>query len=161
MSTFASKRASCTHTISLKAEPGLVFPLFTPAEEKKWAVGWDYELVYPPDGNLEVDFVFKTSTHDHHHKNAIWLISKYEPSRLQIEYIRFEPGVKVGKIQISCRMGGPQETLATISYTYTGLSETGNKFVEAFTQEHYHEFISTWEQAINYYLETGQTLPAH
>jgi hypothetical protein len=161
MSVFAGKRVSHSHTIRLNDEPGIVFPLFTPEEEKKWAAGWDYELVYPPDAKPVEDMVFKTSTHDHNHQNnAIWIINKYEPGNFQIEYLRIEPGIKVGKIQIECGTGRGQETLATITYTYIGLSDLGNKFIEAFTTEHYHDFISAWERAINYYLETGQTLPA-
>jgi hypothetical protein len=104
--------------------------------------------------------VFKTATHDHHHNDAIWLMSNYDPGRFQIEYIRLEPDVKVGKIQVECSMSTQQGTVATITYTYTALSETGNEFIETFTEEHYRDFISTWEKAINHYLETGQTLSA-
>jgi hypothetical protein len=148
-------------TIRLNEAPETVFPLFTPEEEKKWAAGWDFEWVYPPDpdGDVEENFIFKTSAHDHHHGEAIWIIGHYDPDAYQIVYYRLEPGVKIGHIRIECQATEAGQTLATITYTYTGLSKAGHRFIEKFTAAHYQQFIESWERAINHFLETGEALP--
>jgi hypothetical protein len=46
MTSFTAKRASHAHTIRLNAIPERVFPLFTPEGEKRWALDWDFELIY-------------------------------------------------------------------------------------------------------------------
>jgi len=160
MTSFTAKRISRTGTIRLYAPPETIFPLFTPEEEKKWAAGWEFAPVYPGDGQVEENFIFTTRTHDHHHQGqAIWIVSHYDPAACRIAYYRIEPGDKVGHIQIDCRAGDGGQTLATVTYIYTGLAQAGNRFIEGFTAAHYQEFIGFWEQAINHYLETGKTLP--
>jgi len=157
MTSFTANRVTRSHTIELNDVPESVFPLFTPEEEKKWAVGWDFELVYPPDGKIEENLIFTTVAHEHKQVEAIWIISQYEPSNYFIEYQRVEPSVKVGRIRIECKEENGR-TLATIEYSYTALSEAGNEFVDHFSGEHYLQFIGHWEKAITHYLATGETL---
>jgi hypothetical protein len=145
----------------LDAPPDIVFPFLTPEGEKKWAAGWDFDWIYPPDRSIEEDAVFTTSAHDHHQVEAIWIVNKYDPGHYQIEYYRVEPGVKVGHIQLRCEEHEPSTTLASITYTYTGLNDQGKRFVKRLTEDHYREFITSWEQAINHYLATGQMLLRH
>jgi hypothetical protein len=115
----------------LNDEPGKVFSLFTPEEEKKWAPGWEYTLLYPQNGILEKNFMFLTTVHDH----------------------ADEP-----KIEIVCNDAGKGKTFAHVTYTYTSLSEEGNIFLESFTEKYYTQYISQWEKAINYYLRTGKVI---
>jgi hypothetical protein len=142
----------------LNDEPGKVFSLFTPEEEKKWAPGWEYTLLYPQNGILEKNFMFLTTVHDHADEPAIWIICNYEPLSHCIDYLRIEPGKKVGKIEIVCNDAGKGKTFAHVTYTYTSLSEEGNIFLESFTEKYYTQYISQWEKAINYYLRTGKVI---
>lgn len=135
-----------------------VFPLFTPEGEKKWAPGWDYTSIFPMDGTLEENMLFTTASQDHKQTDAIGMVIKYDPDQFQVTYLRVEPDVKVGIIEVVCRSLGEKKTAATITYTYTALSETGNEFIAAFTEDHYRLFISDWQTALNHYLKTGRML---
>lgn len=161
MTAFTAKRVGHAHTIKLNDMPERIFPLFTPEEEKKWAAGWDFELIYSSSDEVEENLIFTTAAHDHGQSGAIWIISRYEPTDYFIEYQRIEPGVKIGRIRIKCQAGDQEETLVAIEYVYTALSEPGNEFIDRFTANEYITFIGHWEKAINYYLATGKTLSHH
>ena len=158
MTSFQSRRVSRSHSITINDVPARVFLLFTPEEEKKWDPGWDYTLLFPHDGNIEENVMFLTTGHDHADEQAIWIISNYKPSSYCIDYLRIEPGEKIGKIEIVCENAGDGKSFAQITYTYTSLSDDGNKFLESFTEEFYVDYISRWENAINYYLKTGKMI---
>lgn len=158
MTSFTAKRVGHSQTIKLNDIPERIFPLFTPEEEKKWAAGWDFELVYASGSEVEENLIFTTAAHDHGQSKAIWIISRYEPADYFIEYQRLEPELKAGRIRIKCQAAEPGKTLATIEYVYTALNDQGNAFIDHFSAHEYHIFIGHWETAINYYLETGQTL---
>lgn len=161
MTSFTAKRVGHAHTIQLDDIPARIFPLFTPEQEKKWAPGWDFEWVYTSGNEVEENLIFTTAAHDHGQSESIWIISRYEPTDYFIEYQRIEPGLKVGRIRIKCQAGDQKQTLATIEYIYTALSERGNEFIDSFTANEYITFIGHWEKAINYYLKTGKTLSHH
>ncbi|HMQ53097.1 MAG TPA: hypothetical protein PKE64_27205 [Anaerolineae bacterium] len=158
MAAFTAKRAGYLQTIILDDVPERIFPLFTPEEEKKWAAGWDFELIYGSSDQVEENLIFTTAAHDHGQSGALWIISRYEPPTYFIEYQRLEPGLKAGRIRIKCQAGEGGKTLATIEYVYTALSEKGNEFIEHFSADEYVSFIGHWEEAINYYLKTGRVL---
>lgn len=158
MTTFRAKRVGYSHTIQLNETPDNVFPLFTPEGEKSWAAGWDFMPVFP-DRETEENMIFTTTAQDHGQVDAIWIMARYKPAAYMIEYQRIEPGIKIGRIRIHCEADEQTaKTLATIEYVYTALSETGNTFVEGFTEHGYRQFIHTWSEAINFYLHTGKTL---
>lgn len=161
MTSFTAKRVGHSHTIQVNDIPDRIFPLFTPEEEKKWAAGWDFDLIYASGNTPEENLIFTTEAHDHGQSGAIWIISRYDPTGYFIEYQRIEPGVKIGRIRIKCQAAEPEKTLATIEYVYTALTEKGNEFIDGFTADEYLTFIGQWEQAINYYLKTGKTLSHH
>jgi len=52
-------------------------------------------------------------------------------------------------------------TAAHITYTYTSLSDKGNAFIARITEDHFKHEMIAWEEAMNYYLETGTTLKTH
>jgi hypothetical protein len=158
MNQFSAQRITRTHTITLNEEPGIVFSLFTPEEEKKWAPGWDFTLLYPQSGNIEKNFMFLTREHDHAERQALWIICNYKPLSYCIDFLRIEQGKKVGKIEIVCDDAGEGKTFAHVSYSYTSLSEEGNVFLESFTEDFYVDYISQWENAINYYLKNGKMI---
>ena len=158
MKAFQAQRVSRSHTITLNDEPGKVFSLFTPEEEKNWAPGWDYIPLFPPDGKIEKDLMFLTTSHDHANVQAIWIVCNYKPLNYSIEYLRIEPENKIGKIEIICDDTGDGQTSATVTYTYTSLSIEGNLFIESFTEEYFSQYVTYWEEAITHYLKTGEMI---
>jgi len=158
MEPFKAQRVSRSHTITVDNEPGKVFSMFTPEEEKKWAPGWDYTPVYPQDGNIEKNLMFLTTAHDHANIPAIWIVCNYKPLSYCIDYLRIEPDIKIGKIEIVCDDAGDGKTSASVTYTYTSLSQEGNLFLESFTDDYFIQYLSFWEKAINHFLKTGEMI---
>ena len=124
-----------------------VFPLFSPEGEKNWVPGWSYENVMGTT-ELSEDYVFLTTSHDHGHRDAIWLVKRYDPDAHMVEFYRVEPGDKVGVVKVTCSETGTDRTEVEVSYKYVALSESGEAFISQFTQSDYDEFIGEWEELI-------------
>jgi hypothetical protein len=150
--TFKSERISRTGVITLNAPLGKVFPLFGALREKEWAPDWQPEVIYATDGSIEERMVFKTQSHHEQEPDSTWIVAQYRPEQSFIEYIVFAPE-RVWWITIQCHEGVVGETTeATITYTYTGLSEDGNaKNAQALEMMFRHD-LKDWEDQINQYL---------
>jgi hypothetical protein len=158
MKPFKAQRVSRIHTITVDDEPTVVFSMFTPEEEKKWTPGWDYTPIFPQDGTIEKNLMFLTSAHDHAKQPALWIVCNYKPLSYCIEYLKIEPDIKIGKIEIICDNSGSNRTIVSVTYTYTSLGEEGNLFLESFTEDFFIQYLSQWEKAINHYLKTGEMI---
>lgn len=155
---FESKRISKTSVITLNAPLEQVFPLFGPIKEKEWADGWSPEIVYSNTNLLEEHMVFRTQSHGHGETNYTWIVTKYTPEQSLIEYTVFTME-RLWCITIKCSENTINQTTdAEITYTYTGLTEKGNEINEKALQLMYSKDLKDWEEAINYYLETGKKL---
>ena len=114
--------------------------------------GWDYENVMG-DTTLREDYVFVTKTHDHAAADAVWLVKRYEPEHYLVQYYKIEPGQKVGIIEVHCFELGKSLTRVEVTYEYIGMSDSGNAFVESFSQEVYEAFIGEWKILIEEHFE--------
>ena len=148
-------RVTRTYTQQLVAEPSRVFPLLCPVREADWIDGWDPLVVFSQSGVAEPDCVFLTEASP---SNAIWYITRYEPSNGFVEMIKITPTVTACKLSIQLRpvQSGSE---ATITYTHTSLGPEGDTFVASFSEEHYRQFMRDWEARINHYLSTVRLLP--
>lgn len=151
---FHAARAVRTATIRLNAAPERVFPLFTPEGERHWAEGWNPVYRYPASGVVEPHAVFVTSRNG---RETIWTVLHYDPAAMRVAYDRVTPGMHAAIVEVGCEPGPAGTTLAHVTYTFTGLSDEGNQFVQSHTEEAYRAMIAEWETAINQYLATGQT----
>ena len=156
---FVAQHFTRTRDIRLAAPAEHVFPLFDPVGEKRWADGWEPEMIYPVSGEVEEGMVFITGSHGE--ARVIWTILAFNAERRRITYLRVTPGSHVARIDIHCEDSLDETTRASISYTFTALTEQGNDYVVRFTEEHYQEWMSSWETAINYYLRHGRPLQHH
>ena len=159
--TFTASHISRSHAILLDAPPDQVFPLFEPVGEQSWATDWKPAFLFPPSGAAQVGAVFTTQVHEDDGQDTIWVMSAYEPANFRLAYLRVTPGSRVGIIDISCREMPVDATEATVTYTFTGLSDEGNEFIARLTPVHYQEYIASWETAINQYMRSGQSLAHH
>ncbi len=147
-------RVTRTYTQQLVAKPSKVLPLLCPVREADWIEGWDPIVVFSQSGVAEPDCVFVTEASP---TDAIWYITRHEPSRGFVEMIKITPTVTACRlsIQLSAVEGGSE---ATISYSHTSLGPQGDTVVASFTEEHYRQFMRDWEARINHYLSTGLRL---
>ncbi len=154
---FEAKRVSKTRDIVLNGRIEDVYPLFGAIEEKKWARGWDLELIYSETKLIEKNMIFTTKGKDEGENEYLWNVTQYKPEEYIIEYT-VSTGNRVWSILVICSEIDENNTKATISYTYTGLNSKGNELNESHIKRMYAEDLKDWERAINYYLETGGIL---
>lgn len=159
-STFRGERAVKSYKQTINASPNTVFPLLCPIRQAEWADGWIGKVIYAASGYAEKDGVYAT---EHGEKDdTIWVITKRDASAHEVEFVYFVPGNRVVRLTISVKSIGRDKSNVYITYVNTGLSEEGNKEIaQRFTDASFNQRMAEWEQAMNYFLETGKVLKAH
>jgi hypothetical protein len=155
---FHSKRVTHEYTQSNCAPRENVFPLLCPVRESEWVPEWQYRLIYSQSGFAEPGCVFTTPNEDG--SQTTWLVTEYDPAAYTIAFAWVNPGCVAAQIGIRLESKSPQETTARICYTYTALSEQGNKEVERYDHAWFLHKMQSWETAINHYLRTGNKIDA-
>ena len=153
---FSAKRVTRSYRQTIFVIPEKVFPLLCPAREADWLDGWQYNMIYSTSGLVEKGAVFSTPHHDK--KETVWMVTNYDTKNLKVDFCRFTPDSRTCFLQISVSAKGNDESFVDISYTYTAISEQGNNFIDSFTEETFLESVKFWEDAMNYYLKTGNKL---
>jgi hypothetical protein len=153
MPEFIAKRVFQQTSIHLMADPKNVFPLFSAVGEREWVEGWNPELIYPQSGEVEIDAIFLTQHETE--KPVVWVTVDYKPEEFEVRYLRVLVNDHVADIRIQCTKTEYQTTLASISYTFTGLSTSGNDSISIFTEEYFQQWIGQWETNLNNYLCLG------
>ena len=154
MNVVKPHRVTRSYTQSLIARPDQVFPLLCPVRESEWVNGWRPRLVVTQSGLAELDCVFVTAAGP---QEAIWMITQHDPVAHHLEIIKLIPGIVVGKIVIQLTTS-PKGSTAEISYSFTALGPDGDRVVNEFTQNHFDEFMLTWETELNHFIATGERL---
>jgi hypothetical protein len=134
-----------------------VFPLFGFWEEKKWAYGWNPNLVFPEVPIMQKGTVFTTESAFNNEPYYCWIVSKFEPKNYIAEYTNSTQS-RIWVIKVQCINEKKNRTKAIVSYTYTALNEKGKKYNQIALAEIFKVNLKDWEEAINYYLETGKIL---
>jgi hypothetical protein len=147
-------RVTRRYTQNLNAPPDQVFPLLCPVREAEWVNGWHPRLVISHSGIAETDCVFITAAGP---QEAIWMVTVHDPENHHLEIIKVIPGIVVGRIEIRLATA-PGGATAEISYSFTSLGLDGDRVVSEFTQEHFDEFMLTWETELNHFMATGDRL---
>ena len=147
-------RAVRSYTQRLHGAPEEVFPLLCPVREADWIQGWDPILVVSRTGVAESDCVFTTMASP---ADAIWYVTRHEPSNGFVEMLKITPFVTACRltIQVSGVAGGCE---AVVTYSHTSLGPEGDKLVASFTDEYYQGFMQDWEARLNHFLKHGSAL---
>jgi hypothetical protein len=154
---FKAERLSRTATIVLHGAVDKVFPLFGAIEERKWANGWNPAILFPKSEQIEEGMVFTTQAHGHGEDKYAWIVSRYQVENHVVEYI-VSTANRYWVITIQCVASSKDHTKATISYTYTGLTDLGNEINRHAIEKMFERDLEDWEEAINHYLATGEVL---
>lgn len=153
---FVAKSVTHSGQFKMNAPVDRVFPFFTPAGERDWAEGWDPEFLVPANGTTGEGMVFQTPGTPPMH----WVTTHYDPGKHEISYVTFTNESLIRQLSISCRTEDPV-TVATVTYTLTGLSDDGNRQVEEYTAQAHEHRLHEWDTAIDHLLRTGKRLPHH
>jgi hypothetical protein len=147
------QRVSRSATIQVNASLATTFPLFGPVLEKLWAWGWNPHVIYSSVPLIEEKMIFRTRGDE---GDYTWAVARYEPEQHLVEYI-VHAETRVWFITVSCREA-EKGTSATVTYTYTGLTKEGSARNQEAIDEMFRHDLKDWEEAISYYLSTGEVL---
>jgi hypothetical protein len=153
---FKAKRVTRTYCQTIHADPAKVYALICPVKEAEWLDGWQYEMIYSQTGLAEEGCVFKSQNEGE--ADTIWLITKRDDERLETELARLTPDSRIAKLTIRVQAAGNGQSRVDIQYVFTALNETGNQFIDSFSEENFIKDMQFWEASMNHYLETGQKL---
>jgi hypothetical protein len=134
------------HTITLSGSIERVFPLFTPTGEKLWVEGWDPEFLHPASGQTCEGMVFRTR---HGHEETLWACVDWEPSCHRVRYVRVTPGSRFGFVEVVCREASGRTTEASITYTFTALSNEGRSYLASVSEPAFVGMIEEWRERID------------
>ena len=155
---FQAKRVSRSYRQTINATPDQVFPLICPVREAEWADDWDYKMIYSKTGLAEEGAVFSTPYEGE--QDTIWIITKHDPIKRQVEFVRVTPVSRASILTVDISEKDERTSYVDITYTYTAITEEGNQFIDNYTEEFFQTNLKHWEESMNYFVETGKMLIA-
>lgn len=155
-----SKSISYTADFTMNQPADILFALFSPEGERMWVPGWEYENLMGTT-QLHEDDVFLTKSHDHAAAEAIWIVKTYDREACRVSFYKVEPEEKVGVIDVRCDPLDHRATRVEVTYTYRGLSDSGNRFIEGFTAAAYEAFIEDWKSLLEAYFRKTKRHEEH
>lgn len=148
------QRISRTAEIVVDALVQVAFPLFDPVNEMNWVRGWTPRFIYPTDFVTQEQAIFITPCRFDNEEDYHWVITKFIPDQYHVEYM-VSTRERIWWIEVKCISLESNQTKASITYQFTGLTENGNNLNRiALAKMYQHELID-WQEAINHYLLTG------
>ena len=164
---FVGYRARNTGSFHVDSPVETVFPLFGPAEEARWAPGWQPHWLFPERSIAESHtpergWVFKTSRRSP--EERVWFVEKFDPVGHQAVYRVHWPGHMIYRIEVtSVPSENPKSrksgTLTTVAYDFIGVSEGGNREVRKKTAhpKEYAREMKRWARFITHCLQRAKT----
>jgi hypothetical protein len=131
---------------AIPAPPDIAFEFFSPLGEKAWVPGWDPELLHPPGVSWASGLIFRTQEE---RGEAVWVVTKLDRERHDVEYVRVEAGRYVAQVRVRCRAQDAAHTEVSVTYTFVGLSDIGNRDIAAMSQAAYDEKMARWQKWIS------------
>jgi hypothetical protein len=155
-SGFTARRITRTYRQTINATPERVFPLLCPVREAEWLDGWQYAMIYSASGLVEEGAVF--STPHAGEGDTVWIVTKYNPGKREIEFARFTPDSRTCVLRIAVSANADHGSFVDIAYTYTATTPAGNDFIARLTEETFLAAVVFWEKSMNHFLKTGEKL---
>lgn len=146
---FASRSRKLAGTIQVDGPVARVFPLFSPLGERHWVPDWNPELLHPKGVEWAEGLIFRTRDEN---GEAIWVVTRLDPSAHEVEYHRVEPDRYVARVAVHCRPLAADVTEVSTAYEFVGLSEHGNAEIAHMNDQDYAEKMARWSRWINEYL---------
>ncbi len=122
-------------------------PFFTPEGERAWAEGWDPQPVYPAQKEVafETNAVFRLGHGEH---ESIWTILKASPEEHVAEYVYVVLGERVSRVRVEIEPLAGSRCRVRVRYVHTALSEKGQHFIAAVTEEAYAQKMLDWQRMV-------------
>jgi len=156
-----SGRIVRSYTQRIQAPPESVFPLLCPVREAEWLAGWSdgLEMVHSDSGLAEEGCVFRTRMAGR--PETIWMITRHDPASRVVEFFRVTTTLVAARLRIGVDAEGEGASSVHITYAFTPLSPRGRAFLqENHSEEAFRRDMAWWEDSMNHWLRSGETLPA-
>ncbi len=161
MTDFIPLRVVEKHSHGVSAVPEEFIELLCPVRERDWLEPWDCVLLHSRSGRIENNCVFRTSLPGD--VKMTWMVTRYEPAAGIIEFAKMNPSIRAEKLDIRVEQTGDHSSVVNWIYTFTGLSEEGNRLIEAHTGDAFQQKMLLVEASLCHYIDTGEMLrwPVH
>jgi hypothetical protein len=136
-------------TFMAQAPPSEVAPLFGANEERKWAPGWEPEMLYPKPASDKQGMVF---TVKHGGRSAFWINTELNLRDGRVQYVYVIPETMATTITLRLSAVG-NETRVEVKYERTALSVEGNASVKHMAEQD-RRAETEWETQVNGYLRS-------
>ncbi|HVO61712.1 MAG TPA: hypothetical protein VMT53_12310 [Terriglobales bacterium] len=129
-----------------------VFPLFGAHEERKWALHFDPEFLYPVPAHDQPGMVFTTVQEG---MPRVWLNTAFDAATGHVQYVYWIADIIVALIDIRVAASGTNETKVDVIYERTALHLEANEQVlhmahnDANSGSHWAEMITRCLQSAN------------
>ncbi|HYM61551.1 MAG TPA: hypothetical protein VEZ11_11740 [Thermoanaerobaculia bacterium] len=141
--SFTAKHSRASTQLVLHGSPDASFNLFTPSGERLWgAPHWDPIPVGSHAGPDATGMVFHNGK-----EKALWVVTRLDASARVIEYLIISDEM-LTRLRCEVAPSGDQDSLATVTYDWTSLSEAGNSALEMHAQ-HFNAQVAGWGEAMN------------
>jgi hypothetical protein len=156
MKISAPRRATRSASFAVRGGADRVFPLFCPVREREWLESWNPGVVYSQSGLAEPECVFTSADRN---GDTIWVVAHHDPHARVVKMVRVTPGFTACVLDISVVPVSSSECEVAVTYSHTALSEAGEIFVDAYSDEAYRKMMAHWQTALDFYLAHGSPLP--
>ena len=113
-------------------------------------------MIYSESGLVEEGAVFSTAHAGE--EDTVWVVTRHDQEERKVEFTRFTHKSRTCVLRIGLNSKGESSSHVEISYTYTGIAQAGNAFIDSFTEEAFIQAVTFWERSMNHFLETGEQL---
>jgi hypothetical protein len=124
-----------------------VAPLFGANEERKWALGWNPQFIYPTPARDQQGMVFKVPKGQF---TSVWVNTAFDLEAGHIQYAYLVSETMTTLIDIHLTRESGQKTAVTVVYERTALVPEANEHVQHFADEDAGAG-KEWGDAINSY----------
>lgn len=136
----SAQPATQIRSFRLDAPLAQVMPLFTAQGERRWAPGWEPDIL---SGDVERGSAFITRAQSG--VETTWIVIDYRPAAGRASYARLAQGSNIGLVDVACTPAEEGGTVVSVRYTLTGVSEQGRAFVREFLEpQRYAHMIDEW-----------------
>jgi hypothetical protein len=131
------------------------FPLFTPLGERRWAPGWNPDILVGDGFAPAAGDVFETEGHG---RRFLWTVAEVDRPQIRtehfrIKYLRAAEGFQLGEVEVQCApvadASSRVTSRVTVRYRLVGLGDQGAHVVDAFfAPGTYEDYIAGWQREI-------------
>ena len=90
------------------------------------------------------------------------MITRHDPVERVVEFVRVTAGLGATRLTIGVEAATGDSSLVHISYTYTPISRRGVDYLtENHSEEVFRRDMAWWQDSMNHWLRTGETLRAN